>query len=199
MVKAKKKTPHCFSLAVSTTGRCLQILAILNKEPWVGNTRCIIFGDFWWHNRGQREQYLRRQPCPVPSITLAHRYQEVHFMPLTTHLSPSACPHKSGKSSVSHLGTRTPFRAMTWKLAHGVSRAAAESLDFHDLTGRCYRRQQKGVKGELECSCVCWSRWAVRTACHGLTGEGVSGYPVSEALDRGPVIENMLLVQTLNI
>lgn len=52
-------------------------------------------------------------------------------------------------------------------------------LDFHDLTGRWYQRQQKGVKGELKSLCMVEqvSSWMV---CHGLTGEGVSGYPVSE-------------------
>lgn len=56
---------------------------------------------------------------------------------------------------------------------------------------RCWGRAQALV-------CV-WSRWAVRIACQGLTGEGVSGCPVSEALNMGPIIENMLFVQTLNI
>lgn len=39
----------------------------------------------------------------------------------------------------------------------------------------------------------------VGSLCHRVTGEGVSGYPVSEALNMGPIIENMLFVQTLNI
>ena len=81
------------------------------------------------------------------------------------------------------------WKAVTWKLAHCVSHFAAQSLDFHDLTGRWYQRLRKGVK----------DRWAVRIVCHRLTAEGVSDYLGSEAENTGPIIENMLLVQILSM